>query len=261
MLRNILYAGMLLWVCHLAAVVSAQGPVHYLNRADMPPGQIGRAQLERGGPLAGYFQPVDVRGPQGALVSLAMEGDFPPTESNKVLSGLLIGQVYRLRVGNIPRLADVEIFPSIEVIDRLYPPPGQETRFPIPIEISHEDLELASQGKYITRVIYLEDPRHPLPVREIPHEQRVLDSHLSQDPLQVADQWGRPMAILRLGSRVPTQDIETGKFLFDSPPVRLFDIPSQEAPRTNGLESPAEPVEGSEQATKRFPRVPLHNVR
>ena len=41
----------------LTVTASAQGPWHYLNKADMPPGVIGLRQLERGGPLAGYFQP------------------------------------------------------------------------------------------------------------------------------------------------------------------------------------------------------------
>ncbi len=42
--------------------------VHYRYRADMPPGAIGRLQLQRGGPLRGYFQPVRIQGPPGATV-------------------------------------------------------------------------------------------------------------------------------------------------------------------------------------------------
>ena len=38
------------------------------------------------------------------------------------VAGMLIGQVYRLRVTNIPHQPGVEVFPTIQVIDRLYPP-------------------------------------------------------------------------------------------------------------------------------------------
>jgi hypothetical protein len=231
--------------------------VHYLHRADMPPGMVGRAQVENYGPRQGYFQPVLVRSPEGSLVSFAAEGDFTPAAGNEALAGLLIGPVYRLRVGNLPEHPDVELFPSIEVIDRLFPPPGQETRFPIPVELSAEDLTLASEGKFITRVIYLEDPRHPLPVRELPGEQRVVDSRLNEDPLRVADQYGRPVAILRIGSRVPLFDDQSGKFLFDSPPLQLFAVAKPELPADAGLEEPAEISNVTPGTSARLPRTPL----
>jgi hypothetical protein len=222
-------------------VTFAQPPVHYLNRADMPPGTVGRRQFERGGPFQNYYQPVEVRVPEGSVVSLAADGNFVPSQKNVALGGMLIGQVYRLKVAYLTPEQEVEVFPSIELVDRLYPPPGQETRFPIPVEITAEDLALAAEGKFVTRVIYLEDPRNPLPVRELPgHEQRVTDSLLNQDPLQVADQLGRPMAILRLGSRVPLFDQSTGKFMFDSPPLQLYPELKPELPLDAGLEKPAE---------------------
>ena len=36
--------------------------IHYFQRADMPPGSVGSAQLKRGGPLPGYFQAVELFG-------------------------------------------------------------------------------------------------------------------------------------------------------------------------------------------------------
>src|SRR5215217_4570150 len=49
-------------------------PVHWLNAGVMPPGAIGSQRLQRGGPLSGYFQPVRIRAPEGARISLAVEG-------------------------------------------------------------------------------------------------------------------------------------------------------------------------------------------
>ena len=119
--------------------------------------------------------------------------------------GLLIGAVYRLRVTHIRLAEGLEVYPTIEVVDRLYAPPGQERRFAIPVDLTDEDLRLALDGKFVTRVIYLEDPRTALPVRVPASGQNWFDIVPGQDPLAVADGLGRPVAILRLGGRVPDQ--------------------------------------------------------
>src|SRR3954451_8156090 len=85
----------------LCASASAQGPWHYLNKADSPPGVIGLRQLARGGPLVGYFQPVEVTAPPGTLVSIVSNGAFSEPKPAKLLAGMLIVQVYRLKVGNL----------------------------------------------------------------------------------------------------------------------------------------------------------------
>src|SRR3954452_15664856 len=95
-------------------------PVHWLNAGAMPPGAIGSLRLERGGPLSGYFQPVRIRAPQGARIALAMESGYSAAASNDVLVGMQIGPVYRLQVTGVPNNENVAIFPSIELIDRLY---------------------------------------------------------------------------------------------------------------------------------------------
>ena len=176
-----------------AATLPAQQPnVHYLHHGVMPPGAIGSMQLQRGGPLPGFYQPVEIKAPPGALISLAVAQQFDESQPAPRKAGLLIGAVYRLRVTNIRLAEGLEVFPTIEVIDRLYPPPGQECRFAIPIELTEEDLKLAIEGKFVTRVIFLEDPRHALPARENPQVQNWFEAAPGQDPLAVADGLGRP---------------------------------------------------------------------
>jgi hypothetical protein len=135
---------------------------------------------------------------------------------------MLIGEVYRLRVTNLPLAAGLEVFPTIEVVDRLYPPVGQEGRFPVPIELTQEELELALDGKFVTRVIYLEDPAAALPVAEDPVQQTYFEAASGDNPLEVADRLGRPMAILRLGGRLPEAEGPDATFLFGSPPWVRF---------------------------------------
>ena len=83
----------------LAACGLAQEPaVHYWHAGVMPPGAIGSRQLQRGGPLPGYFQPVEIKAPPGVSISLAVMNQFVPTQPAPRRVGLLIGSVYRLRV-------------------------------------------------------------------------------------------------------------------------------------------------------------------
>ncbi|MCS7303552.1 MAG: hypothetical protein NZ602_00385 [Thermoguttaceae bacterium] len=181
-----------------------QPPVHFQHEGILSPGHIAAGRLPRGGPVVGYFQPVEIKAPIGVSVALAEGSQFGPLEPAPVRVGLLIGPVYRLRVTNIPRHPGEEVYPTIELIDRLYAPLGQEARFAIPIQLHQEDLELALAGKLVTRIIYLEDPQRALPVAaQVASGENWFEAPPGQDPLAVADQLGRPVAILRIGGRVP----------------------------------------------------------
>jgi hypothetical protein len=215
----------------LASVSFAEDPpVHFWHADAMPPGAIGQGQLLRGGPLPGYFQPVEILAPPGARVSLAEPGRFQTPAPSPLGVGMLIGAVYRLKVTNIPGHEGLEVYPSIEVIDRLYPPIGQERRFPIPIEIVQEEIELALSGRFVMRVIYLEDPKNVLPIGEKPDEQSVFQTLPGENPLTVADRLGRPMAILRLGGRLPDAAGPDATFLYGSPPWLKFQPVTIERP-------------------------------
>ncbi len=188
-----------------AVIASGQEPMHYRHQGLAPPGSVGSVQLQRGGPLPYYFQPVEIRAPKGAQLSIASQGQFGPPLPAPLNVGLLIAPVYRFKLSNLPEHEGQELFPTIEVIDRLYPPRGQERRFPIPIELNAADIELALDGKFVTRVIYLEDPTRALPVAEGRLDQHWFDAGPGVNPLEEADRWGRPLAILRMGGRVPDE--------------------------------------------------------
>ncbi len=228
-------------------------PVHWLNAGAMPPGAIGSLRLHRGGPLSGYFQPVRIRAPQGARIALAVERDFATSQSGDVLVGMHVGPVYRLRVTEIPNNPGLEIFPTVEVIDRLYPPPGLALRYPIPIELTLDELELAAGGAFVTRVIYVEDPHQALPVAQTADaEQPWIEAPRGEDPLVTADSRGRPVAILRMGGRVPSAANSQAASPGGTPPFVMFDaaavcpadVPGgtnrtpAAAPSTNAVQSP-----------------------
>lgn len=183
--------------------VTAQPQRHQLySTTSQPPGTIGQQQLLRRGPIRGYFQPVHIRVPDGAMVSLANEDGFQQIHHREMLAGLLIGPVYRLRVSDIPFQDGVRLYPTVEVIERLYPPPGAMNRFPIVIDITKDDLEKAASGTLVTRVVYLENPQSPAPnLQPYQDDQPYFDVLPQEDPLHVANDLGRPVAIVRIGSR------------------------------------------------------------
>jgi hypothetical protein len=243
------------WLGAAAGLLAQQPPVHYWHQGVMPPGAIGSQQLQRGGPVCGFYQPVEIKAPPGALVSLAVADQFEEAQPAPRKAGLLIGAVYRLCVTNIPLAEGVEVFPTIEVVDRLYTPRGQERRFAIPIELTEEDLKLAIEGKFVTRVIYLEDPLNALAVQEDPQTQTWFEAGPGQDPLATADALGRPVAILRLGARLPDQvDSPDPRFFFGSPP--FVALPADRA-TASAKPAPAKKTNAPARTTERTakPRV------
>ena len=203
--------------------LTEEPPRHWHHAGVLPPGAIGRLRLRRGGPLSGHFQSVQIRVPEGTRIALARDGQFTDPVAQNPLTGMLIGSVYRLRITDIPVAAGQEVFPTIELIDRTYPPPGLALRFPIPIELTAEELDMAAQGAFITRVIYVEDPSLALPEVQEPGQTEWFEAASGEDPLVVADRLGRPVAILRIGGRYPDDLQDDGHFTYGTPPIEIYD--------------------------------------
>lgn len=191
---------------------------HRILSGDMPPGFVGQARLHGRGPVAGYFQPVALSGPEGVRFSLAKNGSFEESAEN-FQAGLLIGGVYRFQITSIPGNEGAELYPTIELIDRTYPPPGLATRHPIEVRLDQEDLMAALSGQMVTRVIYLEDPQTAVPIVQTSDTIRPIEIAEYQDALEVADRFGRPLAIVRIGSVAPPRQPELMPQFFFGYPV------------------------------------------
>ena len=198
-------------------------PVHYNSAGVRSPGFLGQQRLQMGGPVEGYYQPVLIYGPRGVHYSMTYQGEFTQLKPMPNIVGLLIGQVYRFRITNFPILnaQGAELYPTLEIIDRIYAPKGKEVQNPIVVEISLEDIKEALRGNLVTRVIYLEDPNNPIPTVNPPNKyQSTFDIPSDADPVAVADTMGRPVAVLRLGGRAPIRTPAgtlSDEFQFGSP--------------------------------------------
>ena len=224
----------LLCLIQFESAIQAQGRPLYHEA--MPPGAIGQLQLMQGRPMAWYYQPIEIIAPQGTKVSFVDQGAFGPDRPAPSKAGCLIGQVYRMRLTSLPLHAGRELYPTVELVDRLHPPAGKETRFPVPVHITQEEINLALNGKFVTRVIYIENPKTALPQKQDPNIQPYFEVAPGEDPIHTADRLGRPIAILRIGSRRPMLDDPSGEFIYQSPPIVIYDQQTDLRP----IEQPAQ---------------------
>ena len=151
-----------------------------------------------------WLQPLKIEAPGGGRVDIFSGSRVAVgTAVSPARVRANVGHLYRLRISDMPKHPGVELFPTIELIDRLHPPEGHADTFPIPIIFTDADIEAVTRGDLVTRVVYLEQPQlaqvHDPLRRTIP--QRVTPN---ENVLQEADRLGRPMAIIRIGGRRPS---------------------------------------------------------
>lgn len=150
-----------------------------------------------------YVQPVRIELPSIGLVTF-----YNGSPDQSILTqapsqvGMLVSRTYRFQITGMPEFPGVSLYPTVELLDRLHPPPGQEQDFPIPIQFTVEEIETALEDRLVTKVIYLEQPQWAVP-QEPGQPINVDDLAATDNLLQAADRRGRAMAIIRLGGRVP----------------------------------------------------------
>ena len=189
-------------------------------------------------------QPVLLKTPEGVLVEIATESGFTASRSGANLFGLLQGEVYRFKFTHLPYAEGRELYPTLELLSTLTPPRGYETDFPIPVELTEEDIRMALDGNLVTRVVYLEPPHNAIPV-----DSTVLEGEISSEapasvnPVALAKSRGRAMAILRIGSRIPDTQTDPSAFCFGYPAVTFPERPNKPRGYMLGYPIPSEPGE------------------
>lgn len=247
----------------LAQSTRSTGSKYYPIDHNAPVGQAGEWAALRGRGLAApspfpehqpslapgsraYFQPVRIELPgEGDVTFYSQRHEQPATKAAPASAAMLIGPVYRLKISGLADRPGAELFPTIELLDRLHPPPGLAAAFPVPIPLTIEEIDRALDGALVSKVIYLEDPRAAnvnLPDGSAPTE--FLGPNLNL--LEVADRRGRPVALIRMGGRVPDAANPDPSFFGSGAPV-AFTVESEQA-RTTRTPSRA-PI-----ATRRTPR-------
>jgi hypothetical protein len=179
------------------------------------------AGVQRG--FVPVMHPVRVELPEGGQISYYTDiaGNHVDADSAAIVA-LQVGSVYRLKLNDLPGFAGAELYPTVELIDRLHPPRGRELEFPIPIAFTAEEISLALSGRLITKVIYLEQPDRAIPARG-PMSSRSQFAPPRENILARADEAGRPMAIIRLGGREPDAAAVNSGFFGTGAPVQILE--------------------------------------
>lgn len=187
----------------------------------LPPGTAaGMAQMG-GRADADWFQPVRViLEDQGDVTVYHSRPAAPFKQASPAQFGVPVGHLFRLKIDNIPDLPGVELYPTLEILDRLHPPRGQKHNFPVLVHIDRRDIDLTLAGNLVTRVVYLEQPQLAAPF-EFDEATRTRDLDKKDNALEQADRYGRPMVILRLGGRMPSPHGEPPAFWGTGSPVSL----------------------------------------
>lgn len=203
----------------LLSTMSLAQERHFPLNQQLPTGTAGRWAVLTHPQMYGHMQPVRVQLPSAGHVTF-----YQGSPQNAVLTqspadvGMMVGHTYRIRISGMPEFPGLEVFPTIEILNRLHPPQGYEAEFPIPIEITAAELEVVNQDRMVTKVIYLEQPDFAAPVEQ-EGRIRIEDLPATANLLKAADDRGRPMAILRMGGRQPDTSSPVDAFYSRSPLV------------------------------------------
>lgn len=146
---------------------------------------------------------VRVQGPDGLAVTF-LDSRGGRTFDQPVTVGLRPSYIYRISLAGFPNRPGVTFYASLEVRSTLHLPPRQKASdFPAPVIFSEADAEIALSGALVTKVIGLEDAEKtalgPLFAGQ-PAEVRV---NSDEDPVAYAKSLGRPLLIVRMGTREP----------------------------------------------------------
>jgi uncharacterized repeat protein (TIGR01451 family) len=213
------------WTLIMSGQVSGQN-LHQFHSTGMAPGVVGQQQAYRIPDGQGYLQPVELHSSTGARIAIQHHRGFTPTQE-RVNAALMVGGIYAYRVTNIPDHPGAELFPTVEVVHRLYPPTGLAARFPVTVDLNADDLQAALDGNFVVKVVYLEAPEASRTQTHDGLNQPTFELAPGSDLLSTADLMGRPMVIVRIGSRLPeSHEVAATGF---GPPLTLLP-PTTEQP-------------------------------
>jgi len=187
-----------------------------------PPGVAG----EWAGVQPGFVQAiqpvrVEVDGQGGRIAFYGGPEGQATTLEAPAVAGLCVGHVYRLKISDLQDFPGVELYPTVELVDRLHPPRGREVEFAIPIIVTADEIAAALDGRLVTKVIYLEQPHREIPVRSTTAS-RVRQARPRDNAFALADEAGRPLVIVRLGGRLPDASAPESGFFGTGAPVKLY---------------------------------------
>src|SRR3954451_6843136 len=110
------------------------------------------------------------------------------------------GATYRLKLNRVPGREGLTLYPSLQVYPAAPPTDAYLSHDAVPVEITDEDLDQVESNNFVTKVIYLPDPRYQeLAVAGVA---TLVSTKLEPgvDPVAEADRRGTILVVLRMGN-------------------------------------------------------------
>jgi hypothetical protein len=124
---------------------------------------------------------------------------YLPGRSTPFRYNFMQGYIYRLKLSDISGRPTLNLYPTIEVAPATPATDAYLTHNQIPVQFTAEDLDQVEGGNFVTKVIYLPDPRYQeLAVANV---ETLVSTRLEPgvDPVLEADKRGTILLIVRLG--------------------------------------------------------------
>lgn len=168
------------------------------------PGGMGMGGMGMGGaPAVPKTTQVMFMGPEGMSVGWQVPGGFAENQlSAPSRYNFQQGSTYRLKITKLPGPGreNLALYPTLQV----YPEHRETESFlsheSVPITLTAEDLDQIESNNFVTKVIYLPDPKYQ--ELAIANVETLVSTRLDPgiDPVLAADQRGTIMAVLRVGN-------------------------------------------------------------
>jgi len=113
------------------------------------------------------------------------------------------GYIYRLKLSNIAQNPGLVLYPTIEVAPSTPATDAYLTHNPIPIQFTPEDFDQVRAGNFVTKVVYLPDPKFQEPaIAGLYGAETIVSTRLEPgvDPILEADKRGTILLIVRVGA-------------------------------------------------------------
>lgn len=128
--------------------------------------------------------------------------------------------IYRLKLTDIPGRAGLVLYPTLEIAPSSPATDAYLSHNPIPAQFTEEDFDQITAGNFVTKVIYLPDPKYQ--ELAIAGVETLVSTRLEPgiDPILEADRRGTILMILRVGAidlEMPASGVSMGGGIVSSP--------------------------------------------
>jgi uncharacterized repeat protein (TIGR01451 family) len=150
---------------------------------------------------------VKFAGPAGMKVSFFRGTAQESTLVTPFTVSVRPGYIYRVEITDIPDHPGLVLHPTLEVRGSLIGNAKlKPVDFPVPVLFTYDDFRAIAEESMVTKVIALEKLENAAPLGSLPNRPLEYRVDEMQDPVRVAEDYGTPFLILRMGQRVATRE-------------------------------------------------------